>query len=512
MLSYKVTKLGSYPLPKTLINQSVLSRCRQKTIPWLLLPILSLSTIAPRAEDNPIRLPNLGTVASSSLTIEKELRIGQAYRMMMRSQLPIITDPLIHQYINDIGLSLVANANDVKTPFDFFVVEDKAINAFAFFGGNVGIHSGLFLLADNESELAAVLSHEITHVTQRHLARSIEARSKSSPATLATLIGSIALVLAGAGEAGIAGIQASLAVSQQLAINYTRTNEREADRIGIELSARSEFNPKSAAVFFTKMAALHRYSTKLPPMLLSHPVTELRVAEARVRAQGYPDIIPSVKLNFLLAKARIMVRFNDSSNDTIGHTLNVAFDKPEINHQKALSYGKALLALKKKNYADANNFLAPLIKSNKDNLYYIDTQTDILLATDHAKKAISMLKIYDGLMKNNAVVSLNYASALIQDKQYDVAITNLERFLEYNPKNAPAWSMLFNANRFANHPVERHIAKAEQYALYGNFKGALKELYKAHNSIEKDEIAKAKVQSRIKQLRELEENLKKLKI
>jgi len=512
MLSYKVTKLGIYPLPKSIVHRSMFSRYRQKAIPWLLLPALSFSAIAPHAEDNPIKLPELGTVASSSLTIEKELRIGQAYRMMMRSQLPIITDPLIEQYINDIGLSLVANANDVKTPFDFFVVEDKAINAFAFFGGHVGIHSGLFLLADNESELAAVLSHEITHVTQRHLARSIEARSKTSPATLATLLGSIALVLAGAGEAGIAGIQASLAVSQQLAINYTRTNEREADRIGIELSARSKFNPKSAAVFFTKMAALHRYSTKLPPMLLSHPVTELRVAESRVRAEKYPDIIPSVKLNFLLTKARIMVRFNDSSNDTIGHTLNVAFDNSEVNHQKALSYGKALLALKKKNYEEAQKFLTPLIKNNKDNLYYIDTQTDILLATKQSKKAISMLAIYDGLMKNNSVVSLNYATALIQDKQYDLAISTLERFLEFNPNNSPAWSMLFNANRLANHPVERHIAKAEQYALYGNFKGALKELYKAHNKIDNDAIVKAKVQSRIKQIRVVEENLKNLKI
>jgi len=512
MLSYKVTKLGSYLLPKNLIHQSVLSRYRQKAIPWLLLPALSFTAMAPYAEDNPIRLPELGTVASSSLTIEKELRIGQAYRMMMRSQLPIITDPLIDQYINDIGLSLVANANDVKTPFEFFVVENKVINAFAFFGGHVGIHSGLILLADNESELAAVLGHEITHITQRHLARSIEARSKTSPATLATLIGSIALVLAGAGEAGIAGIQASLAVSQQLAINYTRKNEREADRIGIELTARSDFNPRSAADFFTKMASQYRYSTKLPPMLLSHPVTELRIAEARVRAEKYPNIIHPVKLSFLLTKARIMVRFNDSSNDTIRHTLNVAFDNPEINHQKALSYGKALLALKEKNYEQAQLLLEPLISNNQNNLYYIDTQTDILLAQDNVKEAISMLSKYNSLMKNNPVVTLNYASALIKDKQYDTAIQSLNRFLEYNPNNAPAWSMLLNANRLANHPVERHVAKAEQYALYGNFKGALKELYKAHNRIDNDAIAKAKVQSRIKQIRVIEENLKKLKI
>lgn len=513
MLSHKSHQyLGSYTLPKNTGQHSLLTRYKKKALPLLLASFLGTLTLGAAAADNQIKLPELGTVASSSLTIEKELRIGKAYKILLRNQLPIITDPLLEQYINDIGLSMVANANDVKTPFDFFIVEDQAINAFAFFGGHVGIHSGLLLLADNESELAAVLGHEITHVTQRHLARSIEARSSTSTATLASLLGSIALVLAGAGDVGIAGIQASLAVSQQLAINYTRSNEKEADRIGIDLSARSNFDPRSAATFFTKLAAQHRYSTKLPPMLLSHPVTELRIAESRVRAQGYPKIKPPIKLKFLLAKARLMTRFNDSSQDSINHNLKVTFDQKDSKNQQAFAYGKSLVAFSNKDYKLAHKLLAPLIKHSPDNLFYIDTLTDILLATNQAEKAVKLLKNYDELMLNNPVISLNYASALIQHKQYELAILKLERFLEQHPESVPGWSMLFDANRKGNHPVEQHVAVAERHALYGNFKGALKELYKANNKIENDILTKAKVQSRIKQLREMEQSLKKLKI
>lgn len=483
---------------------------RKTAIALLLAPPLAFSGASPT--NNALKLPELGTVASSSLTIQKEIRVGKAYKMMMRSRLPIISDPLLNQYINEVGLKMVANANDVKTPFEFFIVENKAINAFAFFGGHVGIHTGLFLLADNESELASVLGHEITHVTQRHLARSIEARQKSSPATMAALLGSIALVMAGAGEAGIAGIQTSLALSKQLSINYTRTNEREADRIGIELTAKSNFDPASAAVFFSKMAAQHRYSTKLPPMLQSHPVTELRIAETRIRAQSYPTRQLKPNLNFLLAKARIMVRFNDNIDDAINHSITLSFDKNEPTHQQAYVYGQALMALKQKKYKLAYQHISKLRDSQPDNLFYIDTLTDIYLSTDQADKAIKLLAHYNKFMADNGVIALNYASALIDAKKYDTAITKLERFLANHPDNLPAWSMLVDANQKAGNAIERYIANAEQLALYGNFKQALKELYKAHNKIKNDQITQVKVEARIKQLREQEQDLKKLKI
>ncbi|KAA3493745.1 M48 family metalloprotease, partial [Vibrio mimicus] len=162
------------------------------------------------AQTETIELPDIGTVAGSTLTIDQELIYGDAYMRMLRNNQPVINDPVLNEYIDNLGHRLVANANDVKTPFTFFLIRDRNINAFAFFGGYVALHSGLFLHAQSESELASVMAHEIAHVTQRHLARSMEEQARRSPATIAALAGSLLLAIA-APEAGIAAINATMA-------------------------------------------------------------------------------------------------------------------------------------------------------------------------------------------------------------------------------------------------------------------------------------------------------------
>ncbi|WP_044363007.1 M48 family metalloprotease, partial [Vibrio fluvialis] len=161
-----------------------------------------------------IELPDIGTVAGSTLTIDQERIYGDAYMRMLRNSRPVINDPVLNEYIDSLGHRLVANADDVKTPFTFFMIRDRDINAFAFFGGYVALHSGLFLHAQSESELASVMAHEIAHVTQRHLARSMEDQARRSPATIAALAGSLLLAIA-APEAGIAAITATTAGNMQ---------------------------------------------------------------------------------------------------------------------------------------------------------------------------------------------------------------------------------------------------------------------------------------------------------
>ncbi|MDP2560293.1 M48 family metalloprotease [Psychrobium sp. 1_MG-2023] len=470
------------------------------------------SVAAPINNNISNKLPELGTAAASTLSIEKEIRVGNAYMMMMRGKLPIVHDPLIDEYINDIGLKLVSQANDVKTPFNFFMVQNNAINAFAFFGGNVGIHTGLLLLADNESELASVLSHEITHVTQRHLARSIEERAKNSPATMAALLGSLALVMAGAGDAGIAGVQASLAMSQQLSINYTRSNEREADRIGIELMARSNFNPNSASSFFSKMAQQYRYSSKIPPMLRSHPVTEQRISETRVRAQGYNPVRVAQSLSFHLAKARILVRFTAKDETIIEDELNRMDTKTSPTLLAAQQYGKALLLLKQNKVEQSLAIIKKLRASDNANLFYIDTLSDIYLALGQPQKAAEVLAFYNDIMPNSQVIALNYATVLKSLEKFDKAAEVIDDLLLTNPQNVMAWGLLQQIHQKANQPIKRSIARAEQISLYGNYEKALKELYKAHNLIVDEPITQARIEARIKQFRQMRDELKSLKI
>ena len=180
-----------------LIKNMMLKRTRS-----LVCLCLSAALCAPSISyANNNDLPDIGTVAGSTLTIDQELIYGDAYMRMLRGSKPIISDPVVNEYIDSLGHKLVANSDDVKTPFTFFMIRDRNINAFAFFGGYVALHSGLFLHANTESELASVMAHEIAHVTQRHLARSMEDQAKRTPATIATLAGSLLLAIA-APEAG----------------------------------------------------------------------------------------------------------------------------------------------------------------------------------------------------------------------------------------------------------------------------------------------------------------------
>lgn len=174
------------------------------------------------------------------------------------------------QYINGLGMRLVAHANSVRTPFHFYLINNDQINAFAFFGGNVVLHSALFRYSDNESELASVMAHEISHVTQRHLARAMEDQKRNAPLTWVGALGSILLAMASP-QAGMAALTGTLAGTQQGMISFTRQNEEEADRIGIQVLQRSGFDPQAMPMFMGKLLDESRYSTRPPEMLLTHP-------------------------------------------------------------------------------------------------------------------------------------------------------------------------------------------------------------------------------------------------
>ena len=222
---------------------------------------LSGHVLAANADSNKNKLPEIGSAGFSVLSIEKERQIGGEMMRQIRATQPILNDPVLTEYINDLGNRMVRNAKDVNYSFEFFVIRNEELNAFAFFGGHIAIHSGLITTASTESELAAVVAHEISHVTQRHLARRLESQDKSQPLAMAGMISSILLTLINP-SMGIAALSTTMAASQQAGINYTRGNEKEADRVGIALLANSGFDPQGAPDFFATMAEKYRYKSK----------------------------------------------------------------------------------------------------------------------------------------------------------------------------------------------------------------------------------------------------------
>lgn len=420
-------------------------------------------------------LPDIGTVGAGALTIEKEKEYGWAFLLMANQALPIIHDPVLKQYIDGLGQNIVAHADSVKLPFSFFLIEDKEINAAAFLGGNVKIHTGLFLYANNESELAGVVAHEVAHITQRHLARMLEQQSFSNPATLAALAGSILLALVSP-AAGMAALSTSMAVSMQSQINYTRLHEYEADRIGITTLYEAGYDPYGMANFFGKLAEKYKYASMPPQMLSTHPLPETRLAEARLRAGQLPTKNIKSNLDYQLSKARITVRYNNMSGE-----IAIDYYKSQLKNNKyqlkeAAEYGLALAYFKNKNYKEAHNLVTKLITTQPRNLFYIDFITDTLLALKQPEKAIQLLTPYQQQAPENSVLTLNLVIALQTMKKYQQAEKLLELFIRTHPKHILAHQLAIDLYKLMKNRAKEHALKAQYLALQGRFREASQEM------------------------------------
>ena len=459
-------------------------------------------------QNNKNKLPDIGISGFSVLSLDKERQIGNAMMRQLRASQPIIQDPVLIEYINDLGNQLVKNAHDINYAFEFFLINNNELNAFAFFGGHVGIHSGLLTTADNESELASVIAHEISHVTQRHLARRLESQSNSQALSMAGLISGILLALVNP-TLGMAALSTSMAATQQASINYTRGNEREADRVGIALLANSNFDPQGAPSFFGKMSEKYRYASRPPAMLLTHPLPEQRITDARQRAQNYPVKHLSPSLNFELAKARIQARYQSSAK------VNIAYFKQLLQKQKYIlkkgaEYGLALSYFEDGKYQQAKDILESLKSKDQNNLFYIDALTDVYLSLKEFDQALSMLARLSLLMPNNQVVSLNYGNALLSAERYDQAATVLQDFLLVSPGNFIAYDLLTAVYRKQKKQGLMHIAKAELLALLGAYRKAVDELQTSYNFVEEQPLLQKRIKARILQLQEQENKLKRL--
>lgn len=454
-------------------------------------------------------LPEIGVVASDTVSIDKEMLIGDVIMRQMRAQAPLVSDPLLTEYLQDLGNRLVIQADNAKFPFTFFLINNSDINAFAFYGGHIGVHTGLIYNADNESEVASVLAHEVAHVTQRHLARRIQSAQRASPLQIASMIGGILLgVAAGDAQAGLAAISASQAAAAQQQLNYTRSNEQEADRIGITMLARAGFDPNAAATFFGKLAAQMRVVSRPPARLLSHPLPESRIADARIRANNLPQVRLPPSLSFHLAKARIQARYIYDTESALQYYSNAVKERQLV--PEASQYGLALALLRNEDAVEAKAIIEQLMANDPSNLFFLDTATDIYLALSEPQKAVEMLEEELKNSPRNAVVTLNLANAAIEDQKYDYAINVLRDFLLINPDHMLSHQLLSDAYAKSKRYLEMHQMNAEVFALIAAFPQAIDELQHAYNFTGDSHLDKQRITARIQQLRDEQAKLERL--
>lgn len=473
------------------------------------LCLLSSKALAQQTDRN--QLPEIGVVASDALTIEKEKTLGDAIMRELRASAPLVLDPVVQSYIQDVGNRLVVNADNAKFPFHFFMLNDSAINAFAFYGGHIGVHTGLMVRADTESELASVLAHEIAHVTQRHLARRLQSQKRGSSMQIARLIGGLLLALADA-EAGIAAVQTSAALNKQESINFTRNNEQEADNIGINILYRSGFDPMGATGFFQKLQGEMRGRSTQLAFLMTHPLPTDRVAQATVRAREYGDRRLPQSIDFHLAKARIKARYMATPKQNIEYFQTQTSSSKTTIENLASKYGLAISLFENEEYQQALNVMQKLIKGHAENLFFLDLLTDIYIQLDEPSKAIELLLPAWRLKPQNDVLALNLANAYIHSGEYQPAIQILRDLLLVNKEQFVAYQLLQDAYSQSQQKKMAHMAQAEIYALISAYPLAIDELQFAYNEAGSDSLEKQRIKARIEQFRAAQESLQNLRL
>jgi beta-barrel assembly-enhancing protease len=454
--------------------------------------------------NNTDALPDIGTTASSTLTVAREMEMGDYYLRQLRASAPLINDVLLLRYINQLGQLLVSHAWSVKTPFHFWLLQSNQLNAFAFFGGNVVLHSDLFRYTDTESQLASVMAHEISHITQRHLARMMENQKRNAPLVWAGILSALLITLANP-NAGMAGVAGTMGGSAQQAISFTRENEQEADRIGLGVLSRAGFNPEAMPDFLQKLVDQERYNSMPSEMLLTHPLPLSRLADARNRADQLPaKKVPSSE-DFYLARIRILS--TSSSNDkTQQYYLNqliADFSKGNRQQRIAADYGRALLALNHDDFQQAQAIMTPLLAQDANNDWWLDIMTDIDIGLKQPDKAIARL-IQHKDNATNQVIAINLANALLENQAYQKAEQRLQNYTWRWPNDQNGWDLLSAACAKNHHQAEQRFADAQGLALQGKLDQAILALTEASNLAPLGSQQQARYDARIDELHKLQ--------
>jgi len=453
--------------------------------------------------DPNMNLPDMGGTAQAYLSTEEERRMGEAFMRSVRRSVKIITDPEIDDYIQTLGYRLASYGAFKDREFSFFVVDSPVINAFAGPGGHIGIHSGLILITESESELASVVAHEIAHVTQRHIARAVEAASRSNIPMTAALIAALILSSQDA-QMGTAALAATTAGSIQRQINFTRGNEKEADRIGIQILADANFDPRRMPLFFDRMrrASMGPENPQFE-FLRTHPVTTSRIADTRNRAEQYPQGKYRESLNYALIKARLRVLAEKNPQRSKAY-FAARMEKEGAHPSAATRYGYALALLKTGDYADAHKLTAQLAQQDPDRIAYQIHLARIKMAAGRIDDALAIFRDNLALYPNNKPLTMLYANALIQTGQPDKASKVLRDYLREKRESTPLYySLLAQAESDSGNQVAAHQALAEYYDLVGQTASAIAQLKIAIEGVkEEDAIRQAQIKARLKVLRE----------
>jgi predicted Zn-dependent protease len=442
-------------------------------------------------------IPDMGSAADLALPKSKANQIGRGVLMQLRQQDMVVEDPEVDEYLSSLGHQLSAHAHEGDQRFKFFVVNENTINAFALPGGYIGVNSGLILETGTESELAGVVSHEIAHVTQNHIARRAAAQGKSSMLTMAAVLAAIAMGATGNadGDAIQATIMGAQGLAAQSSINYTRDNEYEADRVGIQILSSAGFDPMGMPDFFETMGRLSgRMANRVPEFLLTHPVSSTRIAETRSRAESLPPPIVEETLDYKLVKARLRVFTAQRSEDAVSY-FRTRLQRSSEPYPD-LRYGLALALIGNGEPEEAVEILHELKNEDESVIAFHSAYGQALMAARQPNESVLTFEQALVLFPRNIPLTVRYGEALMTAGQFEKAHSVLLDLFNNTPPTPSQVKLIANAAGAAGENAEAHYYMCEYYLMNGNVVLAVGQLNLALQQPGLQDVQRARFEAR----------------
>jgi predicted Zn-dependent protease len=445
-------------------------------------------------------LPDLGEAAQTEFSPATERRIGESVMLDIRRDPAWLDDPEISSYLNRLGNRLSSQITESRQEFEFFALRDPTLNAFAMPGGYIGVHSGLILAAASESELASVLAHEISHVTQRHLARLI---NKSGQGQVTSLLALAVAILAARSSPDLAvgAAMAGQGAAIQNQLNYSRDFEREADRMGLGLLERSGFDIRDMGSFFERLQKSGRlYENNAPGYLRTHPLTTERLADLGNRIQTRPYKQVPDSLDFQLVRAKLRAQ-EGTSRDAVTEFETRLRDRNFAGSEAAARYGLVQARLRDGNVAAAEREFGELRRLKAVSPMIETLAAHLRMKQGDAVGAVKILRAAQPRFPQERAIAYSLVESLLEASLPQDAVKITEDDLLSYPSDARMHALQAKTYALLGKRLQQHRAQAEAYALQGQVPAAVEQLELAQKAGDGNFYEQSQVDSRLRELK-----------
>ena len=425
-------------------------------------------------------LPELGDASSAIVSPEMERRIGEMFLKQVRASLPTVRDEILKYYVSTQLMQLAQYSELREAVLSTVLIDSSQINAFAAPGGVVGINLGLMVHAEDVHEYASVVAHELAHLSQRHFARGVEAQQRGAIPMLVGFLATAILAMTVGGDAGMAAMAGAQAAAIQNQLRYSRGREQEADRIGLNTLVRGGFDPHGMARMFQRMQRAYRFTEQPPEFLLTHPINETRIADTRNQAARFPTVAVPGSRDHRFMRTRALVHFAETPKRALAEA------RDREGTPDARAYRLALARSGVGEHLEAVIGMQALHEADPGSILLSASYADVLIQAGSHEEAGRHLSHQLVINPDNQPLAMLYAKALTGQGRHTAAQEVLARQSRVHANDIDVWHDLAEVAGLAGDIVEVHRARAEFFALFGDYRKAIQHLEYARGLVSPD--------------------------